>query len=134
MCDFGCGVQLSRRHWQHSPDPDGNGVQVDLGAFNGTIAFGNGETAVFVGVETVDLSRTDEAFSGTLVALLPDGSASHQRFSGRLTFRDPGGRIGGTGEWQALWGTGRLAGLTGGGGMDWVIEAGLWRASFRARA
>ena len=125
------GVMTARTVWHSLGDAAGQGGgKTDLALFNGTVLYANGESALYAGVEVIEMRGEREPFSGTRTVLLSDGSVSTQSFTGEVTFREAGGRFGGSGSWKLEIGTGRFAGLTGGGAFTWSIDGDTYREEF----
>jgi len=129
--DLTNGVMTARTVWHSMEDAAGQaGGTTDLALFNGTVLYANGESALYAGVEAIDMSGEREPFSGNRTVLLSDGSVSTQSFTGEVTFREAAGRFGGSGRWKQESGTGRFAGLTGGGVFTWSVDGETYREEF----
>lgn len=123
---FRSGMQSSTTIWTGEAR---GGVVVSL--FQGEILFGNGVRGACAAVETIDATDGD-AFRGSLIVTLPDGSISRQGFEGQTTLRDTPERLRGSGTWRFESGSGPFADLTGGGVFDWRLDAAAYHATFRA--
>ena len=122
-------VQTGQTIWHETHSIAGqNGRAIDVALFNGRVVYASGETGTYVGVEVIDMSDDDEAFSGNTTFLLEDGSVSNQTLEGKATFKDGSGRIGGTGRWKMVNGTGRFANLHGSGSFKWEVVGDSYRA------
>lgn len=71
------GVMTARTVWHSMGDAarQGGGT-TDLALFNGTVLYANGESALYAGVEVIDMSGAREPFTGNRTILLGDGSVS----------------------------------------------------------
>ena len=106
------------------------GGEIEVALFKGSIDFANGETGTYAGVETVDFRDTRAPFTGHRIVMLADGSLSRQSFDG-WTIATPGPeQYRGEGTWRLLDGTGRFAGLTGGGTFRWELDGEDYRETF----
>ena len=97
----------------HPGDKDGR--TVDVGLWTGQTIFRNGEIATTSGVETTD--GRDGAFSirGYTVNVLPDGATFSASYEGKTRVKPDSNKFTTEGEWTFAAGTGRLAGIKGGG-------------------
>jgi hypothetical protein len=129
--DFLAGVQDGLTIWHEARDVPGTVPRrIALALFQGTIRFAGGETGTYAGVETIELSDDREPFSGRMTVLLADGSISNQTFEGIATHRESETRLGGTGTWRTVDGSGRFDGLRGGGRFNWSIDGDNYHAEF----
>src|SRR5262249_53085836 len=125
--DLMTGVQTGTTIWHHSVQaPDGR--TVDLALFKGQMVYPNGEIGTYAGVEIIDMAEGKD--TGQVMVLLEDGSVSNQTVRGEVTFTESAARLGGTGRWQIVSGTGRFAELRGGGSYTWEVDGEKWRAEF----
>lgn len=122
--DLRRGRQRSQTLWTSAPAGG-----VFLAIFRGEITFASGESGAFAGVETID-GTDEDAFRGTMMVTLADGSVSSQSFEGCVLARESATRLSGTGDWAFLDGTGRFAGLTGGGTFRWRLDGNDYEAEF----
>jgi hypothetical protein len=106
------------------------GGEIEVALFTGRIDFANGETGSYAGVETVDFADAKAPFTGYRTVMLEDGSLSNQSFEGMTTFQEESGRVGGTGTWKLIDGTGRFAGLRGSGTFRWELSGEDYRETF----
>lgn len=127
------GVQTGQTIWHevHSV-PGRNGRVIDLALFTGHTVYASGETATYAGVEVIDTTDGKEPFTGNMTVLLEDGSVSNQTFKGEATFKEGSNRVGGTGTWKMVNGTGRFAKLRGGGPFKWAVNGDKYHAEFSA--
>ena len=100
-----------------------------LSAFEGRIVFANGLQGRCAGVETIDLTD-DDAFRGTLIVTLPDGSVCRQAFAGRTLGRRSEAELHGDGSWSVMEASGRFHGLSGGGIFQWQLDRVAYVATF----
>jgi hypothetical protein len=107
--------------------PDG---EIEFALVKGRVDFANGERGTYAGVETVDFRDARVPFSGHRIVMLADGSMSNQSFEGWTEFQEISGRVVGNGTWRMLDGTGRFAGLTGGGTFHWELDSEDYRETF----
>jgi hypothetical protein len=126
------GVRTSRTIWHEARSAPGREGAVDLALFTGHIVYASGETATFAGVEVIDTTDGKETFTANETVLLEDGSVSTQIFKGEATFKEGPGRVGGSGTWEMVNGTGRFANLRGGGPFKWAVDGDEYRAEFSA--
>lgn len=125
------GAMTGETVWHSMQDAPGqNGGTAVLALFNGTVKYASGESALYAGVEIINMNGESEPFTGSRTVLLDDGSVSTQSFAGEVTFREAEGRFGGSGTWKLETGTGRFAGLAGGGGFTWSIDGDTYREQF----
>ena len=130
--DLTRGRHRSRTTWHARPGAGGSkAAALELAQFNGEVLYASGETALYAGVEVIDFSDEREAFEGSIVIVLRDGSISTQRIAGRVTVRQDMQRVSGVGTWQFITGTGRFAGLAGGGTFTWSADGDDYASEFK---
>lgn len=117
--------------WQKlQPVAGPGGGEVEVALFNGSVEFANGKTGTYAGVETVDLGDARAPFSGHRIVMLADGSKSNQSFDGWTTSAPGPKQFRGEGTWRLIDGTGRFAGLRGGGTFRWELDGADYRETF----
>lgn len=126
------GRYRSRTTWHARPGAGGSkAAALELAQFNGEVRYETGETALYAGVEVIDFGDEREAFQGSIVIVLRDGSISNQRIQGIVTARQDMQRVSGVGTWEFISGTGRFAGLSGGGTMTWSADGDDYQSEFQ---
>jgi hypothetical protein len=129
--DLTRGRYRSRTTWHARPGAGGSkAAALELAQFNGEVRYQSGETALYAGVEVIDFGDEREPFEGSLVIVLRDGSISNQRIKGVVTRRQDMQRVSGTGTWEFAGGSGRFAGLSGGGTFTWSADGDDYQADF----
>ncbi|HXV26276.1 MAG TPA: hypothetical protein VED46_18730 [Alphaproteobacteria bacterium] len=125
------GVQTGQTIWHEAHAvPGRQGDAIVLALFTGNIEYASGDTASYAGFDVIHTGGATERFTGTMTVLLEDGSVSTQTFEGEETFKEGPNRVGGTGTWKIVDGTGRFAELRGGGPLKWSVDGDKWHAEF----
>ena len=95
--------------------PGEQGRTVDVGLWTGQTRFRNGEVATTSGVETTDGRDGALAIRGALISVFPDGATFSLSYVGKTHTKAGTNAFTSEGEWTFTGGTGRLAGIKGGG-------------------
>ncbi len=94
---------------------DKAGHTVDVGLWTGQTIFRNGEIATTSGVETSDGGDGALSFRGHTINVFPDGATFGASYHGKSRVKPTSNQFTAEGEWTFDSGTGRLAGIRGGG-------------------
>ena len=91
------------------------GRTVDVGLWTGQTVFRNGEVAITSGVESSDGRDGALSFHGNLISVLKDGATFRISYDGKTRVKAGTNQFISEGAWTFTSGTGRLAGIEGGG-------------------
>jgi hypothetical protein len=117
-------TQNSRTIWRRTQQ--GNSLEL----FEGRVELANGEVGICAGAESIDMANAAAPFSGYLIVLFSDGSVSNQTFQGKAAQSESETRVSGTGNWELTGGTGRFAGVEGGGSFTWSMDGDNYHSDY----
>ena len=129
--NFMRGSHTSRIIWHRVQGIGGQADRsIEVAAFVGQVTYADGERGTYVGVEAVGAVDDPDAFRGSAIIVLDDGSVSNQTFEGKTESKDGPDRFAGTGTWRMVSGTGRFAGLQGSGPFKWSLIGDQYEDEF----